>query len=196
VRAIGPLLVLTDRVRAEAAGRSLADNVAAAVLAGARVVILREKDLPRDERRALARALLERLDPVDGALIVASDAALAREVGAAGVHLAAADPWPAADGLRVGVSCHSAADVEAARRRGAAYATLSPIFPTASKPGYGPALGVAALGGHGLPVYALGGIGPGNAAACVAAGAAGVAVMGAVMDDPGSVRAILAALSR
>jgi thiamine-phosphate pyrophosphorylase len=40
-----------------------------------------------------------------------------------------------------------------------------------------------------LPIIALGGIGPGEVTACLAAGAAGIAVMGAVMaaDDPGTV---------
>lgn len=72
--------------------------------------------------------------------------------------------------------------------------TLSPVWETASKPGYGPALGVEGLAAAvaavpGLPVYALGGIGPGRVAACVEAGAVGVAVMGAVMGavDPGAV---------
>lgn len=176
---LGPLLLLTDRTRC----RSLVDTVRRAVAAGADVVVLREKDLPRQERRTLALALAD----VGARLVVASDVALAREVGAVGVHLAAADPWPEdAHGLVIGVSCHSAADVEAARRRGATYATLSPIHATASKPGYGPALGPAALTGHALPVYALGGVGPDEVAACLRAGAAGVAVMGAVMDaaDP------------
>ncbi len=84
---------------------------------------------------------------------------------------------------------------------GADYVTLSPIFLTGSKPGYGPALGPAALARIarrvGLPVLALGGVGPENARACLSAGAAGVAVMGGVMRaaDPGAaVRELLAAL--
>jgi thiamine-phosphate pyrophosphorylase len=69
--------------------------------------------------------------------------------------------------------------------------TYSPVFATSSKPGYGPALGLAGLAQgcqavRGAAVLALGGIGPGRAVGCIEAGAAGVAVMGAVMraDDP------------
>ncbi len=67
--------------------------------------------------------------------------------------------------------------------------TLSPIFATASKPGYGPALGLGALaaaGRIGLPVIALGGIGVATAAACRREGATGMAVMGGLMraTDP------------
>ena len=51
------LLVLTDRRQSEAAGRTLPETVAAAVNAGARAIVLREKDLPPPERRELAEAL-------------------------------------------------------------------------------------------------------------------------------------------
>jgi thiamine-phosphate pyrophosphorylase len=80
------------------------------------------------------------------------------------------------------------------------------VFATASKPGYGPALGIGGLAagcravagvGSPLAVYALGGIRPAQAGACLAAGAAGVAVMGAVMraDDPhGIVRVMICEL--
>ena len=51
----------------------------------------------------------------------------------------------------------------AAAGEGCDYATLSPIFVSASKPGYGPALGVGALRDAPLPVYALGGVDPSNA---------------------------------
>jgi thiamine-phosphate pyrophosphorylase len=44
-------------------------------------------------------------------------------------------------------------------------------------------------------VYALGGVGPGDVPALLAAGAAGVAVMGPVMRDPSVVAAYLAALA-
>jgi thiamine-phosphate pyrophosphorylase len=68
------------------------------------------------------------------------------------------------------------------------------VFATDSKPGYGPALGLDGLAAGrravpGLPVVALGGVEPGRARACVEAGAAGVALMGAVMraGDPAAV---------
>ena len=101
----------------------------------------------------------------------------------------------------LGVSGHSLADLRAASAAGADYATLSPIFSTASKPGYGPALGLEnlrAASAIGLPVIALGGIGPEQASACIEAGAAGIAVMGAIMraDDPAAVtRKLLSALT-
>jgi thiamine-phosphate diphosphorylase len=173
------LLLLTDRRLT--GGRPLVDVVRAAVDGGADTVVLREKDHPRHERAALAQQL-RALVPT---LFVASDPS----IDADGVHLAAADQ-PCAGRARqtatVGRSCHSAAELAAAAAEGCDYATLSPIFPSSSKPGYGPALGVDALRDLPLPVFALGGITPENARACVEAGAAGVAVMSYVMgaDDP------------
>ena len=171
------LLVLTDRSQVPA-GRSLVDVVRAAVEGGADRVVLREKDLPLYERAELA-AELRSFVPV---LLIASDATIAAD----GVHLASDDPRPAARPHVVGRSCHSAVELARAATDGCDYATLSPIFESSSKPGYGPALGVDALRRAPLPVYALGGVDPSNARACVEAGAVGVAVMGYVMraGDP------------
>lgn len=197
------LVVLTDRGQARG---DLLGVVGAAVSGGARVVMLREKDLPQGERRALALGVASALRPVGGTLLIASDVALAGQVDADGVHLAADDPWPdeppAVAGRRmlVGRSCHSAEQLLSARRHGADYATLSPVFSTMSKPGYGPPLGLEYLTSacrhvsEGLPVIALGGIRTGRVAPCLAAGAAGVAVMGEVMragDPAGQVRELL-----
>lgn len=96
-----------------------------------------------------------------------------------------------------GRSCHSRAEVEAAAADGCDYATLGPFAATASKPGYGPPLPPQEYADLPLPTYALGGIDPGNAAAALAAGADGIAVMGAVMRaaSPASVvRDLLAVL--
>lgn len=210
------LVVLTDRTQARG---DLVGVVGAAVEGGARVVLLREKDLPWAQRRALATSLLDTLAAVDGMLLVASDVELARQVGADGVHLASDDPWPNRQprphpedlGVIVGRSCHTAAELGDARRHEADYATISPVFPTTSKPGYGPALGVEGLASAcralvaddvgsaqaTLPVIALGGVGPGRVGPCLGAGAAGVAVMGEVMraaDPAGTVRTLLGEL--
>lgn len=190
------LLVLTDRDQSRTAGRNLADTVAAAVAGGASAILYREKTLPDPQRQALGERIAEACGSAE--LIVASDPVLARALGATTVHLAADDPWPEGDDLLVGRSCHGAVELAGAAAHGAAYATLSPVFTTDSKPGYGPALGIEALAAlvadARLPVYALGGIGPDNVGSCLAAGAAGVAVMGAVMgaEDPAAaVRALL-----
>ncbi|MGY2050496.1 thiamine phosphate synthase [Methylobacterium sp. JK268] len=196
------LLLVTDRHGSQ---RPLAARVAAALAAGARWIWLRDRDLPEAERAALAEDLAWHVRDAGGALTIGRDVGLAARVGAAGVQVAGAEAVIAARarlGSRalVGVSAHSLADVAAGREAGADYATLSPIFATASKPGYGPALGLAALAEAariGLPVVALGGIAATNAGACLDAGASGIAVMGGVMRaaSPGEAVGELLAIS-
>jgi len=88
--------------------------------------------------------------------------------------------------------CHSVAEVSASA--GARFVTISPVAPTPTKPGYGPALGIdgvraAAAAARGMPVFALGGVTPDNAADFLDAGADGIAVMGPVLRaaDPAAV---------
>lgn len=177
------LIVLTDRHRTR---RPLVEVVVAAVAGGARHVVLREKDLPDDRRLALAAELAE----VAPGLVVAG-----RLPGWSGpVHLSRAESLPAHDRPPlVGRSCHGADELAAAAAECVDYVTVSPVFPTTSKPGYGPPLrpsGLAALcATTTLPVYALGGIRtPEDVRACRSAGAAGVAIMGAVMRAPDPTR--------
>jgi thiamine-phosphate pyrophosphorylase len=196
-----PLLVITDRAQTQ--GRALEDVVAAAMAGGARWVSLREKDLPRAAQAALLARIRARA-PAGLALMSHGDTELAAELGLAGVHLpAGADPHAARRRLgreaRIGLSTHSPA--EAAAAHGADYVTLSPIFASASKPGYGPALGLAALEQAcrraPCPVVALGGVTAAAIGAVMAAGVGGVAVMGEVMraaDPAAAVRSCLAAL--
>jgi len=121
-----------------------------------------------------------------------SDLALA--VGADGVHLGF-DAVAPGDARRllgeqawIGVSCHEPAEVAAAE--GASYAHLAPIFAPLSKPATRAPLGTGALSAArgSRPVLAQGGITPENAAECIAAGAAGVAVTGALLqaEDAGA----------
>ena len=183
---VPPLLVISDRRQAR---QPLQRVVEAAFVGGCRWFSLREKDLSPDERRALLGALVT-LGRRFGAVVTAHEAIEAvAAVGADGVHLPSGGSPVAArtrlPGALIGASAHSADEAAALLRAGADYVTASPVFVTASKPGYGPALGldglarvVAAARG---PVVALGGITPENAAACLAAGACGIAVMGEVM---------------
>ena len=126
----------------------------------------REQDLPAGPRADLADQLRVMLDGVKGRLVLAEDTTAFRK-------------------------CHNLDDLVAAAEAEVRFATLSPIYPTRSKPGYGPPLGLAALARMAqvvpLPVYALGGVdSPQRVRDCLDEGATGVAVMGAVMraEDP------------
>jgi thiamine-phosphate pyrophosphorylase len=198
-----PLLVISDRSQAQ---RPIVGIAAAAFEGGCRWFSLREKDLPAAERRVLLAELVALGRRYDATVMAHDDIDAVEAVGAAGVHLPrGSDPAIARRRLPqglIGVSTHSAAEAAVQLRAGADYVTLSPIFLTDSKLGYGPALGLDALAAAAQtapgPIIALAGIGPDNAAACLAAGARGIAVMGEVMraaDPEATVRRLLAALS-
>jgi len=172
----------------------------AAIDAGGRAFVLREKDLGREERRNLARACLAVTSAAGATLAIASDVGLAADLGGLPVHLAARDPRPR-DATWWGRSCHGEQELRAALEEGAAYATVSPVFSSTAKPGYGPALGEDGLrtlvhAAGELPVYALGGVTEERCAACMQAGAAGVAVMSAVMAASDPAQAVARLLER
>jgi thiamine-phosphate pyrophosphorylase len=199
-----PLLVISDRQQARL---PLERIVEAAFAGGCRWFSLREKDLSPAERRLLLPRLVAIGREWDAVVGVHDDIETALLAGAGAVHLpAGGDPATARGRLGdvlIGVSAHSVEEAAAAFAAGADYVTASPIFATASKPGYGPVLGrdglaaiVAAASG---PVVALGGITARNVASCLAAGAGGVAVMGEVMratDPRATVEALLRAMCR
>jgi thiamine-phosphate pyrophosphorylase len=199
-----PLLLITDRSQARG---NILDIAAAAFSAGCRWASLREKNLPKTEQAALLRELLTRAKPFGARVIVHSDSLVSRETSSHGVHLPAGGDAASARRILgkealIGLSVHSA---EEARNVDAAlidYVIAGPVFATASKPDYGPTLGPDGLAlivqASTVPVIAIGGITPENLPDCIAAGAAGIAVMGSVMraDDPQSLmQQFLAALS-
>lgn len=200
-----PLLVVTDR---RMAGRPLAEVAEAAFRGGCRWLMVREKDLDDAALAALVGDIVSRAGPYGAAVSVNGDARVAAACGAHGVHLPQGRSVPAARrvvgrGALVGVSAHSPGEAWTAAAAGADYATLSPIFATASKPGYGPPLGLDELRTIAwrlpIPLVALGGITADTAGECMTAGAAGVAALGAVMgadDATAATRALIAALQR
>ena len=198
-----PLLVISDRQQA----RRPLEEIAEAVFAGGcRWFSLREKDLPPAERYALLRALVVLGRRWGATVTVHEDTDAAVMAGAAGVHLPSGGNPEAVrsrlpDAL-IGASAHSAEEASALLHAGADYVTISPVFLTDSKPGYGPAVGLDGLADIVVqtpgPVIALGGISAENAALCRSAGAWGVSVMGEIMRaaDPRSVvEAILRKIS-
>lgn len=136
----------------------------AALSKGLRLIQLREKNMTGDELRALAQKMLSRMKPYGARLLINADIELAREVGADGVHLNAAQlaklqqrpelAWCAA-------SCHNAEELRRAEELGCDFAVLSPVLPTLSHPGE-PTLGWDGFSeivrGCSIPVYALGGM--------------------------------------
>jgi len=189
------LLVITDRHQARHPIEAIADAVGRG---GGRWLLLRDKDLERGERLRLAARLAPIARRHGMYFSVSADLELAAAVEASGVHLQSATAVGAArarlgEDAIIGVSAHDMAELEAAAAAHTDYVTLSPIFMTASKPGYGPALGVAALAAAvrlGIPVLALGGITEQTAGPCLAAGASGIAVMGEIMRAEDSGRAV------
>jgi thiamine-phosphate pyrophosphorylase len=185
-----PVLVITDRKQTE---RPLLQVAAALFAGGCRWLSLREPDLRPGERVNLLYRLVNLGERAGATIGVHADYEAAMTTGASSVHLPRHGSIKAARdylGPRalIGISAHDRNEVQRALALGADYVTLSPIFASASKPGYGPALGLKNLSeiakAMPIPIYALGGIDRGNAADCIAAGAAGVAVMGAAMRAP------------
>lgn len=187
-----PLLVITDR---QLAAGDMVDIAGAVFSGGCRWVMVRDHDLGTDALAALATQIIEKARPTGARIVVNGDIDAAGMCGADGVHLQSLDAIAAAraqlgpDAL-VGYSAHSCAEAVAAGDYGADYVLLSPIFETPSKPGYGPPLGVDQLGracrDATVPILALAGVIPSRVPECMAAGAAGIAVMGSVMGaaDP------------
>ena len=114
------------------------------------------------------------------------DARLASELGYDGVHwpeVLIPDSPPATSNLLKGASVHSTAASRKAETAGADFVVAGTVFDAGSKPVRGtglPALSEIA-GSSRLPVLAVGGVKPERVAACIAAGASGVAVVTAVL---------------
>lgn len=165
----------------------------AALRGGVDAVQVRNKSLPAADLLAAAQRALP-LCRAAGALLLVNDRVdVALACGADGVHLAAKSLTPAAArhifGGLVGVSVHDLAGAVAAAAAGADYVTFGHVFPTSSKPGL-PPQGLRALRAVveavEVPVLAIGGIGPANAADVLATGCAGIAVISSILaaDDP------------
>jgi len=178
------LMLVTDR-RLAGGEDALVRAAGEAVAGGVNVVQLREKDLPRRELAGLARRLRE--VTAGKALLVLNTAVdVALEEGADGVHLPedAEMPRRPRPGFIVGRSVHSRQAAERAAREGVDYVVAGPVYRTRSHPG-ATALGVDGLREivslAGPPVIGIGGITASNAPAVMAAGAAGVAVISAIL---------------
>jgi thiamine-phosphate pyrophosphorylase len=182
--------------------------VEACLDAGLRAVQLREKDLGVRDLLTLAGALRASTRRQGARLLVndRADVALATEAdGVQRTHdsLPVAIIRMIAPTLVIGASVHSLAEARGAEAEGADFVVFGPIYDTPAKRPYGPPQGLEALrrvtAEATRPVLAIGGITPARVREVLGAGAAGVAVISAILaaERPGeATRAFLDALGR
>ncbi len=184
------LYLVTDAALSN--GRSTREVVEAAIRGGVTVVQYREKSA--STRRMIEEALelraLCRRRSVPFIVNDRVDVALA--ANADGVHVGQED-MPAAiarrlvgPGRLVGVSVETIDQARQAQADGADYIGASPIFSTPTKPDAAPPMGIEGLRELArlcqIPVIAIGGINRTNAAEVLQAGAAGIAVVSAIVS--------------
>ncbi len=181
------------------ASRSTEDIVADAIEGGIDVVQLREKDMSARKRCELGGRLREQTAAEGVDLLVNDRVDIAQAISADGVHLGQSD-LSAATARKllgaeatVGVSVSTVSEARLAAISGADYLGVGAIYGTTSKPEAPTAddgLGLEQLAdiveSVRIPVVAIGGITPDNAAEPIAAGATSVAVISAITaaDDP------------
>jgi len=168
----------------------LLEKIAEAVRHGIDYIQLREKDLSGRELEDLAREVVQmiRASGSKTQLLINSRTDIALAVDADGVHLRSSDIspkdvrkiWREANGGKdpvIAVSCHTEAEVIAAKESGADFVVFGPVFEKSELA----EIHVAGLQGvrsacrHDIPVLALGGVTVTNAHSCIEAGAAGIA---------------------
>lgn len=165
----------------------------AAVWGGATMIQVRDKAASPRDLLSMVRSLAAALSvPV----LVNDRVDVALAAGAAGAHLGQDDVPVGAvrphvpPGFILGTSVGSTGEADRARAEPADYWSIGPCFATATKSDAGSPLGpagfaaLARLAPPGLPVIGIGGIGPANAPLLLRAGAAGVAVIAAVLGAP------------
>jgi thiamine-phosphate pyrophosphorylase len=190
------LYLVTDRPLAR--GRPLEQVVEAALCGGATVIQLREKEASTREFIVLGRRLQELCRAYQVPLIINDRLDVALAIEADGVHVGQ-DDMPVALARRllspdriVGATASTPQEARQAEADGADYLGCNAVFYTPTKTDTGTPLGIEGfrrlVQAVSIPVVAIGGIKASNAAGLIQAGAAGVAVVSAVMaaDDPES----------
>jgi thiamine-phosphate pyrophosphorylase len=154
------------------------------------LIQLRTKTMASGALVALAREFADAARRAGATLILNDRADLARVSGAAGVHVGQTD-LPPVDARKivgsdrvVGLSTHSAAELDAAMREPVDYVAVGAVFQSSIKGPAHPTVGLAfvreaaALGArHAKPIVAIGGITLETASTVIDAGAASVAVI-------------------
>jgi thiamine-phosphate pyrophosphorylase len=182
------LYVIIDRTAL--AGRSYKDAARRAIRGGAGAIQLRDKEGSKREMLAAARELKEVCAEQDAVFIVNDSLDVALAADADGLHLGQED-LPVADARRhlpfdkvLGCSARTVEDAVKAQADGADYLGVGAIYPTISHAKaavVGPERLSEIRQNVNLPLVAIGGINGDNIGEIIAAGAAGAAVINAVL---------------
>ncbi|MBV8954180.1 MAG: thiamine phosphate synthase [Solirubrobacterales bacterium] len=181
--------------------------LAGALRGGVDIVQLRMKHASDADVLAAAERVRRHCTEHDALFIVNDRPDLALQAGADGVHVGQ-DDTPVAQARAlvgperiVGLSTHSAEQVDAAGTEEVDYIGVGPVHDTPTKPGR-PAVGLELVGyaaAHArMPFFAIGGIDPGNVAAVAGAGAERIVVVRALTlaaDPERMARRLLAGLT-
>lgn len=177
----------------------LTERVRAAVRGGVDLVQVRAKTLSTQEQNVLASMLVSAVG-VYARVVVNGSPEVAKTSGADGVHLPEGGVGASISrarsvlgpGALIGKSVHSVKAARAAEAEGADYIFFGTVFPSRSHPG-GPSSGTAGVAGAAeavsIPVIGIGGITAQNCKSVIDAGAAGIAVISAIIGEYDSYRA-------
>ena len=174
-------------------GRSLKAILEEAIFGGVTMIQVREKTASSLEFYNITRAALEVTKARKVPLVVNDRLDIALAAGADGLHLGQSDlPLQTAKKIAggklfIGASAGTLEEALAAEKDGADYLGAGAVFPTGSKADAGNAIGLEQFGKicaavH-IPVIGIGGIGLQNAAEVMKSGAAGIAVISAILSQ-------------
>ena len=183
---------ITDRN--QPAGISLVSCIRQALEWGVDFIQIREQDLTDRALYELTRRVVSLSGATKCRILVNGRADIALAAGAHGVHLPSTGirisdvrPWLPND-FYIGVSVHSMREIRIACAEGADYILVGHLFPTRSKEGYGPPLGLKflkkACSSVPTPIFGLGGVRPEFVGSVLEAGAAGVAGISLFQRSP------------
>jgi len=172
--------------------KGIISDVKAALRAGVKCVQYRSKET--DAKKAYAEALKLRKICRDATFLINDRLDLALRVGADGVHLGQ-DDLPVAMARRllgeskiIGLTVHSIKEAKEAKREGADYIAVSPIYATKTKKDAGSPKGAALIKKIKktvkLPVIAIGGIRLSNVREVIRSGADGLCAISCVVTKP------------
>lgn len=186
------LYVITDKKLIP--GDRFINTVEKSLIGGAKIVQLREKDTPDEEIVRLGKELLKVTKKYRVPLIINDSPALAKEIGADGVHLGEDDPLVSearkllGNRAIIGVSCYGKIERGIrAEKDGADYVAFGTPFLTPTKPERDPTpfevLRLARREITKIPIFAIGGINAENARSVLETGVDGIVVITSVFGS-------------